>query len=786
MNQSGPEPRKIPRRPDGPARSNTAARKMRRTGLPSVFAQAGCFGALCIAFFPLLGFRGRIALPVLGAGFIATALRNRSGFERAGWRDYAVALDPYLIVSLVSAAGMIFLGVQSGWLWVTLGLLTLVSLQATALVRFGREAWDIFVESGVAVAAFMLSLWAFIWGNESQPLDVVLAYVGLSLSLFGLLIFIWCASTDPDIRSISSALLALSLVCAALQGMLAFRIATEASIAAEWRNWLGVLTICLAGTGASHVSARGLRSTAVRVLKVSAARRSFMTLLCVVVGPVLTIGTVFGDWPVNLAFIAAASGFLSIIVCAHVFNLMRRWGALEHKVVHDSLTGLPNRASFHTMLDKALNAARVRKSSVAVMFLDLDRFKNVNDSLGHAAGNEMLIETGKRLRRTLASTAVVARIGGDEFAILLPETAGPAVSKDEANKLLAAFGKPFRIGRREIYVTPSIGVSHYPRDGADPDVLLQRADMAMYRAKEKGRNAVELFSSDNTSSGSVARLDIESALHSAVKDNQLQLFFQPKINAKEGHVYSVEALVRWRHPVLGVIGPDQFIPIAEETGLIYEIGQWALIEGCRQAKLWYDQGYVVPVAVNLSPKQFEHQNVPEIVRDVMQLTQIPTGLLELELTESLALQDPDRVASILLELQRMGVRRSIDDFGVGYSGLSYLNNFAFDAIKIDRKFVQSIGESGAPIIDAIIAMGEGLNLEVIAEGVENAAQVKYLTDKGCFIMQGYYYSPPLSVADFDEKFLKQARRRPKDRPARERRDAPTAPGRPPRSTLLRK
>ena len=726
------------------------------------FTVACCIGALGPAFFPLSGFRSSLLIPAMGAGLVGCAYAQRGRVAITDWRKYAAALDPWMTMGVCAAIGITWLGYGAlqAWVWLIIGALTVASLQITAIARYGSAAWDLLVESVLAIGALSSVLWAFRWGTGQFGTDAVLVWITICQLLLAGLLFIWMVSIDRDVRNISGAFLGVALFGLLIMAIVAFRITLGHSHTTELRSWLGIIVISAAGIGAAHYTAPEIRSHAVRVVKVSAARRALITLGSVLFGPILTVGGFTGDWPLNISFIATASALLSAGACVHVFNLMRRWGALEHDVEHDSLTGLPNRRSFHDSLDRALGAARSRSSNVAVMFLDLDRFKNINDSLGHAAGNEMLVETARRLRRAAPEEAVVARLAGDEFAILLPNTAGPAISRDEANKLLATFGEPFSIGRRSIYVTPSIGIAHYPRDGAEAGLLLQRADAAMYRAKQRGRNTVELFSND-VSKGAVTRLDIESALHSAVKEQQLQLFYQPKIDMNEGHVHSVEALLRWRHPVLGVVGPDQFVPVAEETGLIDEIGLWALIEGCKQAKEWSDQGYFVPVAVNVSPKQFEHHDIADLVARVLRMTRLSSDLLELELTESIALQDPDRVRSVLRDLEAMGVHRAIDDFGVGYSGLSYLNTYPFNTIKIDRKFVQSIGDNGAPIIDAIIAMGHGLRLEIVAEGVETRAQVDYLRERGCHLMQGFYFSAPLTKRQFDLKLLKRARRRPK-------------------------
>jgi diguanylate cyclase (GGDEF)-like protein len=450
-----------------------------------------------------------------------------------------------------------------------------------------------------------------------------------------------------------------------------------------------------------------------------------------------------------MAFAAIGSACLSMLVSAHVFRLLRKWGSLEHDVLHDSLTGLPNRPYFNSRLELAIELARTERRTLAVMFLDLDRFKNVNDSLGHAAGNSLLIQVARRLSASVDRTVTVARLAGDEFAILIPSVRNYKHTETIAKTMLEAFEDPFELGRRKVYVTPSIGVAHYPTDGMAPSELLEHADAAMYRAKERGRNTVELYTGERRKQAT-NRLDLESALHNAVDGQQLELYYQPKVNLRTGRVTGVEALLRWDHPILGPIPPDEFIPLAEESGLISLIGEWTLIEGCTQAKAWMDMGITdVSVAVNLSPRQFQLQRVQDLVARVLRLTHCPAALLELELTENLALQDPDRVGEVIDELHRMGVKCSIDDFGVGYSGLSYLARFSFDTIKIDRKFVDGIDDTGAPIVTAVIAMAKGLQLEVVAEGVETMAQLEFLRRHGCDTMQGYLFSRPLPARELE-------------------------------------
>jgi diguanylate cyclase (GGDEF)-like protein len=393
--------------------------------------------------------------------------------------------------------------------------------------------------------------------------------------------------------------------------------------------------------------------------------------------------------------------------------------------------------------------AHARRSGgrVAVMFLDLDRFKHVNDSLGHAAGNQLLAAVARRLRASLGGDATVARLGGDEFAVLLPALDDVARAAGVAGAVLAAFARPFRAGRRELFVSPSIGVALWPDHGPDLDTLLKHADIAMYRAKAAGRNTFCVYD-PAMSAGIRERLDLESRLHVAIEREELVLHYQPKVDLRTGRIVGVEALARWHHPTAGLLDPGRFIPLAEETGLIVALGEWVLAEACAQAVRWQAAGLPpLVVAVNVSARQFQHQRVPDVTAAILRATGLAPWLLEFEVTESLALEDPDRTAAMLTDLKEMGVRCAIDDFGTGYSGLSYLERFPIDALKIDKSFVQSIRPGrGAPIVTAVVALAHSLGLRVVAEGVETRAQLDYLREVGCDEMQGYLFSGPLEAA----------------------------------------
>jgi predicted signal transduction protein with EAL and GGDEF domain len=351
---------------------------------------------------------------------------------------------------------------------------------------------------------------------------------------------------------------------------------------------------------------------------------------------------------------------------------------------------------------------------------------------------------------------MIARLQGDEFALLVPDAVDGATSLAAANELIGAIGQPVTIAKRKLHVSGSIGIAHSPQDGREPEALLRSADRAMYRAKELGRNRAQLHTADIQAKVE-GRFDIESALHGAAERGELRLLYQPKVDLRSGKVMGAEALMRWQHPEMGTISPADFIPIAEENGLIVQLGEWALLQACDQLRLWEKAGFPeLTVSVNLSPRQFQLQHIPDLVASVLRLSGINPA--RLELTESLALQDPVVVSATLSDLRAMGVECSIDDFGTGWSGLSYLSHFPINALKIDKSFVQGIGDEHDPdqtgnqasIVLAIIAMAKGLNLRVIAEGVETPAQLYFLLRNGCDQMQGNLFSPPVTAERFEQ------------------------------------
>ncbi|OEF98401.1 putative bifunctional diguanylate cyclase/phosphodiesterase [Desulfuribacillus alkaliarsenatis] len=428
---------------------------------------------------------------------------------------------------------------------------------------------------------------------------------------------------------------------------------------------------------------------------------------------------------------------------------------LLHYINHDQLTGLPNRILFHDRLNQAIVHAEPNFRKFALLVFDLDRFKLINDSLGHAIGDLLLKAVAKRIKAGVSSVNTVARVSGDGFAIIVEDIKHEHTAKKLAENIIRSLSKPFFIEGHELYVSSSVGISIYPNDGIDLDMLIKNADIALHQAKDKGRNTYQKYRYEMNSKHA-KRIKIECDLRKAIEFQEFEVYYQPQTDADTGKVVCMEALVRWNHPELGVVLPSEFIPVAEETGLIINIGEWVLREACRQTKEWQEAGYNhIKISVNLSARQFQQENLVETVSSILRECGLDANYLVLEITETVSMQNIDFVVRTLKELNELGIQVSIDDFGTGYSSLLYLKSFPIQSLKIDRSFIRDIIDDtdDAAIASAIIAMAHNLKLKVVAEGVETEEQLKYLKENHCDNFQGYLFSKPVPAEEFEKKFM---------------------------------
>lgn len=431
---------------------------------------------------------------------------------------------------------------------------------------------------------------------------------------------------------------------------------------------------------------------------------------------------------------------------------------IRHLAFHDPLTGLPNRRLFNDRLHQAAAMRHRKDNTFALMLLDLDRFKTVNDTLGHDVGDALLKAVGARLLNVTRQGDTLARMGGDEFALIALEISQPEDTARIADKLIQTLKEPFHLFGHELYVTTSIGITLYPGDAVEAEALIKNADIALYRAKDLGRNNFQFFTGD-MNAAMVQRLRLESAMRWAIERGEFTLHYQPQADVVTGKISGTEALIRWHHPELGMVAPAQFIPLAEETGMIVQIGEWVLRTACKQAKVWERAGLPMRVAVNLSARQFHQGDLAETISDILQELHLSPELLEIELTEGILMEDTNQTTAILDRLHCMGVQISIDDFGTGYSSMSYLKRLPIQVLKIDRSFVHDIhtDPDDRAIVTAVIALAHSMKLKVVAEGVETEEQLAFLREYNCDIMQGYLFSRPVSGDEVLSLMTKDAR-----------------------------
>jgi len=460
---------------------------------------------------------------------------------------------------------------------------------------------------------------------------------------------------------------------------------------------------------------------------------------------------------------------LELVVTDRTRGLEAANRKLRHLASHDALTGLPNRLLLDDRITQTIAQSDRQSHEFAILVIDLDRFKIINDSLGHRAGDELLREVAQRLKSAVRAVDTTARLGGDEFVILLAAPITQSEALAVARRVIQLMEPSMRLLGIDVHISPSIGMAFYPHDGRTADTLLAHADAAMYTAKERGRNNVQCYA-EGMSAGTQDRVRLESELHAALHGGQFELHYQPKVDTASGRINSAEALIRWRHPERGLLPPADFIGIADDCGLLDDIGEWVLHEACRQAQAWQQAGLPrLRVAVNLAPSQFRLTNLVDQIRRALDAAQLDPQLLEVELTESAVMSDAEESILILEAISSMGVLVSVDDFGTGYSSMSYLRRFPIDKLKIDRCFVEEMTRRSedASIVRAIISLAHSLRLKVIAEGVETPEQLALLADLGCDQYQGFYFSPALPA----EKFVALVQQSQANQPPHEDDDA---------------
>ncbi|MBY0085287.1 EAL domain-containing protein [Brevibacillus sp. M2.1A] len=443
-----------------------------------------------------------------------------------------------------------------------------------------------------------------------------------------------------------------------------------------------------------------------------------------------------------------------LLVTRDVTDRKQSEETIHHLAYHDALTDLPNRRMYVQQLSKEMMQAKRFQSNLAVLFLDLDRFKDVNDSFGHDVGDMLLIEAAKRLQACLKPGDVVARLGGDEFTIMQNQLQDRNEATALAEQIMYQLQRPFELDGHVFNVSCSIGIALYPQDGDNPEDLLKRADTALYTVKSRGKNGYDFFD-PTMEAKSLERILMENEMRKAIEQEQFQIYYQPKIDIATSEMTGMEALVRWVHPELGIIPPNRFIPIAEETGMILALGEWILKQACKQNKIWHDEGYTLKVSVNLSARQIYQKDLVEMIKDILQETKLSPNWLELEITESIFVKMEEATA-VLQQIREIGIQISIDDFGTGYSSFSYIKSLPVDTIKIDASFIRDIhhNQESQAIVKAIVTIAQSLNMNVIAEGIELHDQVAALKENGCDHGQGYLFSKPLPTDDFDQ-FLRQ-------------------------------
>lgn len=695
------------------------------------------------------------ALAVSATALIPVVLRSRPALP--GWLHLGGAIG----VLGFAGGGLTTDGIATGWqplvAILAYPLLVRALLRHVAKYRLVRRS-DLLVEAALIGAAVAIVLQAGIdWQSDGSAVTGIdaMSRSGLPALLVGLdVAAIVVTSWSLRIRSARRGplgLVASGLVLLfASHALSAVRLGTGAGsgLAAEWLIALAMLAV---GAAAVHAAFIHTPPSTVAEPALFSVGHAVLVVLSLLAAPtVLAVHTVNGV--MVSATIATGAGLSGVVLANYLIELLRERAAGEHQATHDVLTNLPNRLLFMDRLERAIAHAERNQSPVGVLYIDLDRFKDVNDTLGHPAGDELLRVTAERLLGSTRHEDTVARLGGDEFAVLLPHLASPEDILQVADRILEALGEPVQLGGHSLRNPASIGAATFPSDGTNPETLVSSADDAMYQAKDLDGSAVVACSA-TTPNDAAERLETETALYAAIGNDELVLHYQPIFDAASGTVAGAEALVRWNHPEKGLLGPGQFIPVAEQSDLIVLVGSWVVAEACREQVRWAKLGFGDRfVTVNISARHFAHDVVSTMTAALRSTGADPSKII-VEVTESVAVEDVEVVAARLQELRDIGVRSAIDDFGTGYCGLQYLSDLPVDTLKIDKSFVQSMTPRSAAIVDATIAMSHSLGLRVVAEGVETSDQQRLLERQGCDRLQGYHLGRPVPADEFVERFL---------------------------------